>query len=262
MREKSKKEEEKHILAFWECLEEFPGYVPKGQDPPEPDFYVVTGEGKIGIEHTRLIRQKDQRGFDPKRHDVLAQKIIEYAENEFNLHSDVKLHVDVDFRNDYGLMRGDQSVYLTNADIKQLADRIAGFVKANIPDPKTHVTFEGFDENTGKRLFSEKIERITIANTDYKNASCWSATSGGVLPRVFESSAFTSSLKKKNDKPKNYQQNYYQIWLLMVDDDREFVSSFSYDRSDENVLDSPFDRVFIFRYALDKIIELKVNKVA
>ena len=78
--------------------------------------------------------------------------------------------------------------------------------------------------------------------------------------RMFESTAFTTTLAKKNRKPINYQRNYDQLWLLMVEDQRNLATYFNNEYGEAPVVTSPFDRVFVFRYASEETTELKVNK--
>ncbi|MEQ9437484.1 MAG: hypothetical protein RIG62_00505 [Cyclobacteriaceae bacterium] len=261
MRKGDKEEiEERHIQAFWDCQQDYSQGAPEKQAPPEPDFFVQTSQGLIGIEHTRLMRQTDQRGVSPVAHSITANDIIELAEQEFNCLSDIPLFVEVSFRSDYGLIRGDKPLFLGNADIQPLSKFITDFVVNNIPPAKTRKRFESFDRVTRKNRFPEKIRSISIENADHYKVSNWQAPEAGAVARIFESDAFQIRLKEKNDKPKNYKGAYYQIWLVMVDDARHYPTSFNYDDSQIPTLASPFDRIFIFKSATDKILELNVNK--
>ena len=250
--------EERHILAFWESLNEFSDCLPNKQAPPEPDFYVETDSGLIGIEHTQLIRKKDHRGIDPMQHSKCADRIMNQAEQAFNRILDVKLWVSVRFRSDYGLVSSNPT-FLANSDIQPLAAFVADFVVKNIPPPGITQNFENFDWNKSEFRFPEKIDLIKIGNPGYENV-CWSASQGGVVPPIFKSDAFTITLKKKNRKPKNYSKHYDQIWLVMVENQTNLTSYFDWDNCEVPILVSSFDRVFVFRYASKEIIECNVKK--
>ena len=61
----------------------FPNNAPQKQKPPEPDFFVETNEGLIGIEHTCLVRQKDERGVDIMGHYCCAKENYEISRARF-----------------------------------------------------------------------------------------------------------------------------------------------------------------------------------
>ena len=95
----SKEEIEKQrILSFWTHFDKPSDTLPLQQDPPEPDFYVETDQGLIGLEHTRLVREKDRRGVSMMAHHRCAERIMESAEQLFSHLLDVKLNVSVNFR--------------------------------------------------------------------------------------------------------------------------------------------------------------------
>ncbi len=146
----------------------------------------------------------------------------------------------------------------------ELSTFIAEFVTHRIPPSGEHWYFEHYDSYRNAFNFphDKKIRSIAIANCDHKvSQPCWTHTESGVVPQVYESQAFGEILKKKNQKPSNYLKNYYQIWLLMVEDQWSQAAYFDFKDSEEPTLSSPFDRIFIFRYLTEEIIELKVVKV-
>lgn len=56
--------ENNQLLSYWQMLALFPEISPMRQDPPEPDFFLQTPRGLIGIENTQLIEQKDSNNVD------------------------------------------------------------------------------------------------------------------------------------------------------------------------------------------------------
>lgn len=249
--------ERRQVTAF---LENFPEWsaIPVKQDPPEPDFYIEEKGKLIGIEHTRLIREPDENGFDPMAHAQMSQKIMSTAEEMYKQRSTVNMMVHVYFRNDYGLTRKDR-VNLVNKDIDVLGRFIADFVIQNIPaETKQHLHFDSFDWNTGKRRFPIKIEGINITNIRHLNDSCWTFTQGGTVSEIFESSELKNRLAEKQFKSKRYTRNYDQIWLLMIEDGRDLTTYFAFEDDRATIeISSTFNRVFIFRMAEKVIVELK-----
>ena len=195
-------------------------------------------------------------------HYRCANKIMESADQQFRRRSDLKLHVSVNFRCDHGLVT-QESAFLANADIQPLAAFIADFVTRHIPPPKVHWRFECYDVYTHRFNFPQdkKIRAISIWNQDHLiSQPCWNPSQGAVIPPVFESTAFTTALAKKNKKPPGYQRDYYQIWLLMVEDASNLVTYFDFEYGEIPTVITPFDRVLVFRYTSKEIIELKVIK--
>jgi hypothetical protein len=256
-------EEEKHITSFWKHLNEFLDEVPQKQDPPEPDFFVNVDQGLIGIEHTRLVRQPDQRNTDIKGHYECAKEIMKLAEQNFRRWTDLKLYVSVSFACSYGLVTKER-FFLSNRDIEPLSTFIAEFVACYIPPSGEHRCFEYYDSYRNAFNFphDKRIRSIAIANCNHKvSQPCWTHTESGVVPQIYESQAFDEILKKKNQKPSNYLKDYYQIWLLMVEDQWSQATCFDFEYSEKPTVLSPFDRIFILRYLTEEVIELKVVKV-
>src|SRR5690606_24863724 len=106
--------------------------------------------------HTRLIREPDEKGFDPMAHSQISQKIMARAEEFYKQRSSVNVMVHASFKNDYGLTRKDH-VRLVKEDIDILGRFIADFVIQNMPaEVKHYLDFAPFDWGTGKRLFPTK----------------------------------------------------------------------------------------------------------
>ena len=255
--------EKRHIESFWRCLNEFPNDTPQKQDPPEPDFFVEVDQGLIGIEHTRLVRQRDERGVDIKGHYQCAKEIMRLAELKFKNWSNSKLRVSVRFACSYGLV-AEEPFFLSNRNIKPLSTFIAEFVAHHIPPSGEREYFKDYDpyRNTFSNLYNEKIRSIEIVNCDHKaSQSCWTHPQGGVVPQVYESRAFKEILGKKGQKPSNYLKDYYQIWLLIVEDQGDQATYFDFENSEKPTVSSPFDRIFIFRYLTEEVVELSVANV-
>lgn len=253
--------EDAHLRAFWQISGFYPDIYPMRQEPPEPDFFLETPRGLIGIEHTQLIHQKDTNNVDPKIHEVVGEQIMQKAESLYFKTNKIKLNVHVSFKTEYGLRLGSIPVSLAKSDVKTLSPFIANFVANHIPAERSTIDFDGYDLEDGKEILPEEIESITISNTNYRDDSCWSPVTGGVVPPIFSSSAFLTALGKKNAKPASYLKKYAEIWLLMVENDKRFTSYFDFNFPSTSQIDSVFDRVFIYRDGLNQVIELRtLNK--
>lgn len=252
--------ETKHVKSFLEkLLPNFKGEIVK-QKPPEPDFYIEMPDHLIGIEHTRLIHPKDQRNVDPRAHSAEANKILKGAESIYNKSSNIKLNVHVDFRLDYGSSGINKTVGLSKKDRAPLSKFIAEFVKNNIPAPKTIKVFDALNPKLSKTEFPKKIRRIIVKNPS-RNDSCWNPIEGGTISPLYSSPAFVARISEKNSKPINYLKSYDQIWLLMVENHIEFTSSFDFEYQDIPEIDSPFNRIFIYRFGYSEIIEINNSRL-
>lgn len=200
------------------------------QAAPEPDFIAETRDGRIGVEHTQLIRTPDGRQIDIMAHSIIARKIMTQAEALFSVLHDFCLMVHVDFRCDYGLGVSDP-VQLYNNDIKPLSQFLADFIGLRMPliaelAMMKSIHFETYDWQTFTKLLPDKIRSITVYNTKTFKQACWGPSQGGVVPGIFDSVEFRTQLAKKNQKPKNYKGNYDHVWLLMVENCMDLTSYF------------------------------------
>lgn len=249
-----------HVKQF---LDQYLGtnYQLTREPEPEPDFSIKTDGRFIGIEHTELIRQKDSSGVNIMGHYKASEKIMQEAERIFNQNHNDCLRVSVSFKCSYGLAAPVCQLY--NNDIKPLGAFIANFVT----DRLNHIlqaghgssfSFESFDWDTGKIIFPDKIDHIRICNTvDYEN-SCWVTSEGIVVPDLYTSIEFQSTLSKKNFKPANYCKPYDSVWLLMVEDSMNLTSYFDFYDYEKPSIESAFDKVFVLRRSNNAIVEIPV----
>ncbi|MBK0380608.1 hypothetical protein [Mucilaginibacter segetis] len=227
------------------------------QKPPEPDFYTKIDGKLIGIEHTRLIREKDVNKINIMAHSKFADEIMVMAEELFNKKSSMPLSVHVDFKCDYGLV-AKNPVQLKKEDKQYLSEFIADFVfgevlNLQIADKYQIFQYDAFDVGGGK-----KIDSITITHSP---TSCWYAGQGGTIPRIYQSVEFKAILEKKNKKPSNYKQDYAEIWLLIVENSMNITSYFNFEDQHPIEIETPFNRVFILRSSNNEIVELKIKSI-
>jgi len=162
--------------------------VAQPQAAPEPDFLVEASGHRIGIEHTRLIRLKDENGISFMAHHQIANRIMREAETRFNQQHDFCLMVHADFRCDYGLAVA-EPVQLYNQDIKELSAYIADFVGKLLPDMariglRESLHFETYDWDTLEKILPDKLNSLTIYNTKSFKRPLWSAYQGSTVPGI------------------------------------------------------------------------------
>lgn len=258
---RSKKEREDDIFKFWKILGEYPKAEVCTQKPPDPDFFAKTEDGLIGIEHTSLVRSKDERGVDLALHYSVAKEIVNCAWQEFQKKYDLDLFVGISFCCDYGISRGEHPVWLHKGDIDDLKKEIVDAVSENIPE-KSKSTFVRKYDDEGSQILSKKLEYIFINNINGRYKSAWSAEKATIVPRLNPKN-INSILAKKNSKPSNYLKNYSQIWLVIVEHSFQIETLFNFEDNDllKSKFSSSFDRIFIYRLVENEIFELDTKDI-
>jgi len=261
-----KKEEVKHVNAFLNLLLNTSGKIyvnleSHGSDGIEPDFPIQLDNRSIGIEHTRLFHQTDRRGVNPVEHQKNATDIITRAQKLYEEKSSQKIWVEVNFRNDYGLNRGKNPLYLNGGIHRDsTAEMISDFILNHLPEPSSMKCYEylNYDMSRDAFRFAEIIEKITICDWSKYNTSVWSSNEGGVVPGIL--SNLNNAIASKEEKPENYVTDYNELWLVVVHDSRRFVSYFDADVLPETIITkSCFDKVFAFSYSDNQILEMKTR---
>ncbi|WP_339869364.1 hypothetical protein [uncultured Algoriphagus sp.] len=246
-----------HIDEFLTLVEGLEVYKSDRQSPPEPDFCAQTNLGMIGIEHTRLFKKLDTNSIDPVAEDRLADDVLNKANEIFQKMSDYKVHVTVSFRSDYGVGRiipNPQSLQKVNKT--ELANQIAQFVLENIPDEETYVDIQNPDSWSREYVLPEIVKSVNIGLYSKMSHSAFGAMAFHWAPTLENGSTFFDTLKRKNGKPRNYQIDYFQIWLVMVTSPFNLTMDFDFNRSELPIVESPFDKVFIYRHGDKKYHEL------
>lgn len=250
--------EEIHIQKFLSLVEDLEILDLKRQKPPEPDFCAQTNTGLIGIEHTRLFKKVDQNGVDPVEEDKLGDDILKKAKKIFEEISDKKVHVTVSFRSDFGKNgKVNRLLSLKGFNRLELAGQIAEFVKKNIPPFEEYIDLENPNRWTDNCFLPEVIASVNIGYFP-KNmtSSAFGASTWHVSPTIQNGSTIFESLDKKNSRPKKYERDYSQIWLVMITSPFDLTMDFDFDRTELPYVDSIFDKVFVYRHGDKKYHEL------
>lgn len=227
-----------HLRQFLNLLKLPPDF--KQCEEPQPDFKILLNDKIVGIEHTRLLLPKDSKGNDPVKHHVSSNRIVENAQKLFKERRNEKLTVTVSFYGTYGLSV--ESRMLTGKDVKELSKFICDFVSVNIPEYGTGRSFEQFDMQLGEQILPDQIDHISI---DHKY-DCWTQSEGGMVPDI-RSEALYARIASKDSKLKNYNREFDEVWLLIVENQWNMLSYFDFSYADNINVESHFNRVFIMR---------------
>lgn len=250
-----------HIEEFLALVEELEVSNWGRQLAPEPDFWAETNLGLIGIEHTRLFKKVDQNKVDPVLHENEGDEVLKLALEIFHKQSDVKVHVSVSFRSDYGVGRQLKNPIWLHKNMRiKLAEELVQFVLTNLPKDEEFLDFENPNPWTGDYMLSEVISSVNIGHFSKMNHSYFGASGAHVSPSL-ENARIFETLEKKNTRPHKYQRNYKQIWLVMITSPFQQTMDFDFNRSKLPEIETTFNRVFIYRHGEKKYHELpKVSR--
>jgi hypothetical protein len=247
-----------HIKEFLALVEGLDVYELHRQSPPEPDFWVETNLGLIGIEHTQIFKKIDKNGVDPVAEDRLGNDVLNKAKEYFGQICNQHVHVNLAFRSDYGangkIVKPNQ---IQKINRSSLAKEIAEFVAKNIPEPEKWLDFDNPNPFTGNYFLPEIVRSIVIAKYPNISETTFRGMGSHVVPLLENASNLMDALSKKASKPALYSKKYSQTWLVMVTSPFNLTMDFNFERSELPSDITPFDRVFIYRHGDQKYHELQ-----
>jgi hypothetical protein len=236
----NEREQYSHIRRFKESFANFPEGILCFDD--NPDVLVKTPEGYYGIEHTRLYHGT------LKEQESIEQRIVERAKERYESLGTPPLYATVLF---------DSKVRLGVRDIDAIAANLKGMVHEYIPAVGEHFTLEGW--RFISRGYSPSVSAIFI---DRPSESCemfWAVGRGGAVPNLAPEQ-IRERIQDKEAKLVKYRDKCSKVWLLIVEDG--FTPSSHFVISDEvmnQVYESSFDQIFLFRNFRCEVIELRAK---
>lgn len=204
-----------------------------------PDFRVRLSETKvISIEQTRIINP------NLKKKEALQNKVVKLAEEQFlRQYGESDLRVLVTFSN-HPLDTSENSV-------EELVNMVCQFViqiyEANRHD-NFHVTLNH------RNRPNKYIERLTVQND--LGFSVWQTFDAYRVPYV-EPSWFVDKIRSKEKGLMKYKDKFNENWLLLVSHLGSESSAFRFETIQAEVLNSAFDKVFVFEYMANEVLVVK-----
>jgi hypothetical protein len=238
------KERERHFVdVFKGLLQDFPdGEIIANEQQERPDAVVVTAQGKIGVEITRIQKEK------LKREESEVESAIAEAQRIYERLNLPKLHVSVHVGDGKSFNRSSR---------KKFAAAISNLVSKNIPTQDGSIELENDWSNPD--LFPFEINSIGIYRFAKLTRNHWNRPDGGIF-RTEIIDEIQNIISGKNQLLENYDRTCIAHWLLIV---AEGFSPSSFFDPSASTLSHPyktqFDRAFYLDLFSRKLFELKLE---
>jgi hypothetical protein len=223
----------------------------------EPDMYVQTQKGILGIEHTRLIREtfrapRSKVALVPKEQESLQGRIVNRAWDIFRKTAGPSLIVNVRF---------DDSVKLSKKDVPVIAEKLAQLVR-HIPLSKLEgsslVIHRQYYNHYHPGAIPQAIQVVYIFEVEKDELSSWAHAGGGVVPSL-SAETIREEINKKDKLVGKYRKKCDAVWLVVVEEGPSLSSYFEIpDETVSRTYHSEFDKVFLFRNHSSTVYQLKV----
>lgn len=207
-------------------------------DSETPDFVIKTFEKKkISIELTRLINP------ELKEKEQFRTAIVERARDLFREKYSANLEVHVVFEN--------RIIKCKKTEIDKYAKQILEIVES-IYVPLQNFEFRVSSHNT---IFThENFDSIFISNElGFTN---WQTFGAYIVDKV-NFNWLKKIVSQKEENIKRYRETFDENWLLLTSTFGTKSSSFHFDYINFDELQTKFDRVYVYKYFEDSIIEVK-----
>lgn len=234
----SKKQTERHILEKFVSNPKGGFRIASITNSETPDFKITTFEKKkISIELTRLInpelREKEQ----------FRTAIVERARDLFRKKYSANLEVHVVFAN--------KIIKCRRAEIDSYAKQILEIVEG------VYVPLQNFEFRVSSKemMFSnENFDSIFISNEfDFAN---WQTFGAYIVDKV-NFTWLKDVIAQKEKNITKYGETFDENWLLLTSTFGTKSSAFHFDYINFSELQTKFNRVYIYKYFEDSVIEVK-----
>ena len=196
--------------------------------PPNPDFIIELDNKLIGLEHTQILTEDAQRYFRVKILLDYAQQIFEQKYPNINVHATISV-------------QNDEWNYLQK-DKPQIAEQIADYV---------HWTILKLDFELPEKITQIRTTKHSQVSFSYKEKN-WQAE---YLTRA----RLKTEIIKKETKIWGYKTSEKQLtelWLILLIGSLSSVS-YELDESENYLMESKFDRVYLMADFDTKILRIK-----
>ena len=260
--------QEKKDRREWAVMQLFRSGYPlfplgKLEKSERPDFLLHLDTGIAGIELTELKYERKDKEFNLRAHEDFLGEIMSDAQAVFEAQSQLKLVVDVHFRNDLGpaLALGKNR---SNMLMKQgLTESIARIIIENTPEATGIKYIIDRTSKYGYLNLPSKIESVYIRNvTGRFQEGLWYA---GISTKVkpLSVASISQRLAAKNEKLPFYNPVCDEFWLIIIQNSflmSDFYNPFTAREALRHLYQSDFDKVFVFERSEGKATLLKTEK--
>jgi hypothetical protein len=242
LRAAKKDEERRFVEILAKELDAFPPV--KLTDSESPDFLVVTSEGVIGIEVTKI-----HHANEPRRQESESRSLVHAACRLYARESTVPLEVKVHFG-------GSTQFNKRNRD--KFARILAKLVFANIPQPDSWIDLENNWENPS--CFPYEIAGLSIIRLSAFRRNFWSVPCAGFFQEDF-APKIEAIITTKEHAISTYGTDCIRRWLLIVAEGNSASTFFDPStKTLQHSYRSSFDRIFFLEAFRRKVWELNVSR--
>ncbi len=239
-----KKERERAFLAEIKTLN--PDLIP-GEivDSESPDFICNQDFGKLGIEIVEYVRGQNAGESALRRIEVIRQRIIDEAKNEFYKTKDIPLWI---------IFSWYPRKLPRKSEVSELASIAVWAIGNNTPQnlfDNIEITNE-YLEDTLLKKFVHKIRVIRVRN---EKQALWGSIESGFISVV--PNEIQEIISSKNVKVRQYKTNCDEVWLVIVAEGTHISSTVGLEQDTlTNQFDSEFDKVLFYDRQEHKVINL------
>lgn len=233
-----KKQNERNQLESFVSNDQLKLKVFKIQNSETPDFVVNVDNKIVSIEHTRLINPELQKI------EKYSERIIKNAQKLFEEKYFDKLNVLLTFRN-IKLRSGKIEEKKYTTEVFNLIEKIYLFNK----------NFEFHISSHRNSIKKTQLIESFIVHNQY-NYSNWQHFGAYVVDWI-DMNWLQNIISKKDNNIERYPKEYDENWLLLVSDFGTKASANRTDFLDFSVIESKFDKIFIYSYRADEVTIIK-----
>lgn len=206
-------------------------------DNETPDFIIKTVEKDISIELTQLINPK------LKAQETLNNQIVEGAKELFTSKYKEKLGVWVTFAS--------EGVTCSKIEIPEYSEKLFRIVE-NIYINNRDFKFEVSSKHSFKS--NEFVKHIFVDNKF--NNPYWQVV-GAYIVDYLDFNLLENIIKSKEKNLEKYGSSYKENWLLITSSFGTKSSAKRFDFINQFELKTTFDKIYIYKFFENKIIEYK-----
>jgi hypothetical protein len=209
-------------------------------DPPDFKIsrYVNKQFKEIGVEITRVINPNLKEG------ESAQERIVNLAHERFKKELSDKLVVYVNFSRTPFSYRSESLNEISNflfELVKDVAEKNRGYK---------------FRAETKRIVLHPVFESITIKNDEGYGFENWQPFGAFRVPYIDET-WFAEIIRKKELKISGYPESFDEKWLVLISNFGHESSHFEFTNLKKDFRDSPFNRIFIYKYREDEVIKVK-----
>lgn len=231
--ESKKKKRERGLLEQFLAASEIEAEIVDGLCEA-PDFILLVGGRRVGIELTELFVQPGKKRDAPQARESLANKIVLRAREIYLESGSPPAYVSVHFASNCNV---------SAIDCKETAEQIAAFVKLQKLSPGKAAHWRSQHQDS---TLADAIVSINMIGITEPTKARWVCKSGGwTFPMTKE--ILQKAVDTKSKRLPDYVENVSTNWLLLVSDTAKPSQFFEHPTLEvATSIQSPFDRTYYF----------------